>query len=118
MTALRINAVMNEAQDIERLASRKLREAGVPVSGTAQARIIQLAHETPGIQPTQLAPLLHQETHSVSSLLNRIEDAGLLERRREREDRRVVHVHLTAAGEALVPLLQGVMQAVEEEMGK
>ena len=116
-TDLRIVDVLNHSRDIETAVEKRLRSEGHALSA-AQVRIILLAHEYPGIQPTVIALYLHQATHSVSGLLNRAEDVGLLERRRGREDRRNVFVHLTAAGEALVPLLQGVMQAVEEEMGK
>jgi DNA-binding MarR family transcriptional regulator len=45
-----------------------------------------------------LAALLLQETHSVSGLLNRLEDRELITRTRDRQDRRVVWVGLTPQG--------------------
>jgi DNA-binding MarR family transcriptional regulator len=45
-----------------------------------------------------LAGLLLQETHSVSGLLNRLEDRDLITRTRDKQDRRVVWVGLTPKG--------------------
>jgi DNA-binding MarR family transcriptional regulator len=65
----------------------------------AQQRILALvyfAKET--LTPSMLAALLLQETHSVSGLLNRLEDRDLITRTRDRQDRRVVWVGLTPEG--------------------
>jgi DNA-binding MarR family transcriptional regulator len=50
------------------------------------------------LTPSMLAALLLQETHSVSGLLNRLEDRDLITRTRDRQDRRVVWVGLTPDG--------------------
>ena len=65
----------------------------------AQQRILALvyfAHEA--LTPSMLAALLLQETHSVSGLLNRLEERDLISRTRDKQDRRVVWVGLTADG--------------------
>jgi len=65
----------------------------------AQQRIlalVYLAKDT--LTPSMLAALLLQETHSVSGLLNRLEDRDLVTRSRDKQDRRVVWVGLTPAG--------------------
>jgi DNA-binding MarR family transcriptional regulator len=65
----------------------------------AQQRILAMvyfAKET--LTPSMLAALLLQETHSVSGLLNRLEDRDLITRTRDKQDRRVVWVGLTASG--------------------
>lgn len=53
------------------------------------------------LTPSMLAALLVQETHSVSGLLNRLEDRDLITRERDRHprhDQRVVWVDLTSNG--------------------
>lgn len=45
------------------------------------------------------------DTGSMTRMLDRLEQKGLLRRERSAEDRRVVHLRLTAAGEALYPQL-------------
>ncbi len=49
-------------------------------------------------EPRQLAQLAAVTRSSVSSVLNTLEDAGLVQRRRESADRRVVTVDLTRQG--------------------
>jgi DNA-binding MarR family transcriptional regulator len=60
----------------------------------AQQRILALVY----FSKEALTPSLVQETHSVSGLLNRLEDRDLITRTRDKQDRRVVWVGLTAAG--------------------
>lgn len=65
----------------------------------AQERILALVYFAKDpLTPSMLAALLLQETHSVSGLLNRLEDRDLITRTRDRQDRRVVWVGLTAKG--------------------
>jgi MarR family transcriptional regulator, organic hydroperoxide resistance regulator len=65
----------------------------------AQQRILALVYfAKENLTPSMLAALLLQETHSVSGLLNRLEDRDLITRTRDRQDRRVVWVGLTTAG--------------------
>ena len=65
----------------------------------AQERILGLVYFAKDpLTPSMLAALLLQETHSVSGLLNRLEDRDLITRTRDRQDRRVVWVGLTAKG--------------------
>ena len=59
----------------------------------AQQRILALVYfAKENLTPSMLAALLLQETHSVSGLLNRLEDRDLITRTRDRQDRRVVWV--------------------------
>ena len=65
----------------------------------AQQRILALVFfAKESLTPSMLAGLLLQETHSISGLLNRLEDRNLVTRTRDRRDRRVVWVGLTSAG--------------------
>jgi MarR family transcriptional regulator, organic hydroperoxide resistance regulator len=65
----------------------------------AQQRILALVYfAKENLTPSMLAALLLQETHSVSGLLNRLEDRDLITRTRDRQDRRVVWVGLTPEG--------------------
>jgi DNA-binding MarR family transcriptional regulator len=65
----------------------------------AQQRILALVYfARENLTPSMLAALLLQETHSVSGLLNRLEDRDLITRTRDKQDRRVVWVGLTPKG--------------------
>jgi DNA-binding MarR family transcriptional regulator len=54
------------------------------------------------LRPTDLASLMERSPNSVSMLVDRMVKAGLVRRTRDRSDRRVVNVSLTAKGENAV----------------
>ena len=88
----------------------------------AQARILALAYYAKEqITPSILAALLIQENHSVSGLLNRLEDRDLITRTRDRRDRRVVWVGLTSEGqkvaEEAIGLVVGISKEFESALG-
>jgi DNA-binding MarR family transcriptional regulator len=86
--------------DAANVAQRSLeKRLGHLKLSVAQQRILALVYfAKESLTPSMLAALLLQETHSVSGLLNRLEDRDLITRSRDRQDRRVVWVGLTPAG--------------------
>lgn len=86
--------------DAANVAQRSLeKRLGDLKLSVAQQRILALVHVArEELTPSMLAALLLQETHSVSGLLNRLEDRKLITRTRDKQDRRVVWVGLTPAG--------------------
>lgn len=82
---------------IQKAVERRLQAIGL---GSAQQRILALLRTSGPLTPSVLGALILQETHSISGLLNRLEDERhLITRTRDRKDRRVVWVSLTAEGE-------------------
>ena len=73
-------------------------ENAVGVSGAQLWALAEVAN-TGGLTISQISArmALHQST--TSNLLDKLETKGLIERRRSREDRRVVTVHATPLGE-------------------
>ena len=51
---------------------------------------------------TELAERMQLDHHSAVGLIDRTEERGLVRREQDREDRRQVNIHVTAAGEALL----------------
>jgi len=93
-----MNAV-DAANVAQRWLEKRLRHLKLSL---AQQRILALvyyaAEGKQQLTPSMLAGLLLQETHSVSGLLNRLEDRDLITRTRDKQDRRVVWVGLTQKG--------------------
>jgi DNA-binding MarR family transcriptional regulator len=58
--------------------------------------------ERPGPTVGEVAEYLALRHHSAVGLVDRAEAAGLVERRRDEKDHRVVHLCLTASGEARI----------------
>lgn len=97
----------------ERLLERQLLPLSISVP---QYRTLELVALNPGITPSAIAGQLFQETHSVSGLLNRLEDRDLIERRRDHHDRRVVGVFITAAGAKLIESGREVIEGLDREL--
>lgn len=79
---------------------RALEEA-CGVSG-AQIWILSAIAETPGITVSQLGKTLSVHVSTVSNMLDKLAKAGLVERLRREDDRRVVNLNLTAEGQAVL----------------
>ncbi|HEX5370693.1 MAG TPA: MarR family transcriptional regulator [Dehalococcoidia bacterium] len=83
----------------------------------AQQRILALVFfAKESLTPSMLAALLLQETHSVSGLLNRLEDRDLITRTRDRQDRRVVWVGLTDSGRKVAEEAISIVLAMSKEL--
>ena len=57
--------------------------------------------EADGLSQAELGRRIELNPAAVVAVVNALEEAGLVERRRTREDRRVYHVFLTATGRKL-----------------
>lgn len=64
-----------------------------------------------------IADRLHLSANAISPLLERLEQGELIARRRDKADRRVVHIDLTERGHALQSLAFDAQQAVECRTG-
>lgn len=77
-----------------------LKQAGLPALGWYDV-LLELERAAPnGLRPFELEKKLLLEQYNLSRLLERIEQAGYLERRRTEEDGRGYRLFLTAAGKA------------------
>lgn len=76
-------------------AKKLARETGLTVS---QLLVLELLSGQDGLTPGQLARTLGLAHATVTNVLDRLEARGLIARRRDAGDRRVVLVGLTAAG--------------------
>lgn len=72
-----------------------------------------------GAGPTvgELAALLHLESNTVTPLLKRLETAGLVARRRDADDERVVHIALTGEGRSVAAELGCVPETMVAATG-
>jgi DNA-binding MarR family transcriptional regulator len=98
---------------LERTSGRMDRRFGV----TAQQRvIIRCVGSYPGITAGQLARVLNVDPGTVSAALRRLEDRGLLSRRRDPGDNRRVSLGLTQKGRALSAPTVGTVEAAVEKL--
>lgn len=93
----------------------------LPVRKNAMVLLMFLHHhlteEIQGIQPSELGELLQLTRPTVTTLVNSLEEHGLVERINDEDDRRVVFVRPTEQGVALVEQAkQGFAKRIGEIM--
>jgi MarR family transcriptional regulator, organic hydroperoxide resistance regulator len=87
-----------------RVTAARVAEHGVTMT---QYFLLRQLWENDGLQQRDIARQLDVPEPALASLLDALEAAGLVVRKRSTSDRRRTHVHVTAAGKSLRdPLLQ------------
>ena len=99
-----------------RLHQRRLAQklAGVDVTPT-QLTVLRVLWEGDGRAISQLAAHSHADAPTMTGIVDRLERLGLVERRRHARDRRVITLHLTAAGRQLQGELPRLQAATDQE---
>jgi DNA-binding MarR family transcriptional regulator len=93
---------------LERLSSRMERTLSITAS---QRFIVRCVGKYPGMTAGQLATILHLDRGSVSAALRRLENQGLLQRRRDSRDRRRITLGLTLKGRAMDVARSGTVES-------
>jgi DNA-binding MarR family transcriptional regulator len=84
---------------------------------TGQQRLmIRCVGKYPGMTSSQLAAHFHLDPGTVSIALNRLEQKGLLERRRSAQDRRRVTLGLTALGRKVDGEVTGITELAVKKL--
>lgn len=84
----------------------------------AQWKPLMLLHSGLATTAIELARRMDVDAGAITRLLDRLEAKGLLERVRSEADRRVVHLRLTAAGEAASAQVPYVLASVNNDFLK
>ncbi|WP_341633680.1 MarR family winged helix-turn-helix transcriptional regulator [Sphingomonas agri] len=74
----------------------------------AQWKVLFRLTRQPGLRQIELADMLDIEPITLSRIVDRLEDGGLVERVADPADRRVWRLHVTARAQPLVEKLRGV----------
>lgn len=96
---------------IRRFYDRRASALGVT---TAQWRVLAWLGHEPGLKQVELAERLDVEPITACRILDRLEEAGLVERQRDPGDRRAWRLVLTAKAE---PILERLRSLAEEMAG-
>jgi len=76
----------------------ELDQALAPGLTSGQLHVLEILREREPMKPSDFLPLLETTPAAVTTLLDRMERGGLVERRRDERDRRIVWVHMTDLG--------------------
>lgn len=95
--------------DVARLIRRRFDERARAVGATrAQWKTLFVLSRNEGLNQGALADLLEVEPITLGRMIDRLEDAGLVERRRDPNDRRAWRIHLTEAARPKIAQLQAL----------
>ena len=106
--------IVETARLIRREANRR---AAVLGATKAQWRVLaHLKRAGDGARQVELADSLDVEPITLCRMIDRLEDAGLVERRRDEHDRRAWRIHLTGAAAPMLVKLEEMGKAFNAEM--
>ena len=105
LSAAEYLALAEFRHQLERFLQRRRRAARQAGLQPKQYQLMLAVKGTPkGQRPTvgEIAERLQIQNHSVVELVDRLEKRRYIERQRDSDDRRVVHLNLTPSGEAVL----------------
>lgn len=91
--------IMDVARLLKTYADQRARQFGI---SRAQWAVLIRIERTEGLKQSELAELLDLQPISLTRLLDRLADNGLIERRADPNDRRANRLYLTAAAKPLL----------------
>lgn len=103
--------------DIARLMRKRfdIRARRIGVT-RAQWHTLSILKRNEGCNQGMLADLLEVEPITVGRMIDRLEDAGLVERRRDPADRRVWRIHLTEKAQPVLIELRAIADTMIDEV--
>ena len=90
------------------------RAANVGVTG-AQWKVLLKLTRKPGLRQAELADMLDVEPITLSRIIDRLEEAGLVERAADPTDRRAWQLHVTAKAKPVVAKLMAIADEMTAE---
>ena len=100
------------ARAIRRLFDQRVSTMGVTRS---QWRVLARLKREPNLRQVELAERLDMEPITLCRIVDRLEEAGLVERKTDPSDRRAWLLELTAKADPVVKQLRGVAHGIAEE---
>ncbi len=102
--------------DVSRLMRRRFDDRARQIGVTrAQWRTLTMVNRNEGINQGKLAELLEVEAITLCRMVDRLEEAGHLERRRDPQDRRAWKIYLTDSARPLIDQLRTIADALFDQ---
>ncbi len=103
----------DSARLLRRAFDARVRTLGMT---SRQARLLLILHVTEGENQGYYAELLEVEPISLTRMVDRMEEAGLIERRRDPADRRAWRLFLTDRSRCVIDKVRDCLTGLEDEM--
>ena len=98
------------ALDHQLQSASKRMEAGAGVTGP-QRLVLRIVGRFPGISAGEVSQILHLHPSTLTGILRRLSDHGLIERRADPSDARRALLHLTARGRGIDGVRTGTVSS-------
>ncbi len=109
-----VHQLVRTCKSLRDLIHARMEEIGLP---RGQGMILRRVGEMEGLTQTEVARQALLRSATLTRALQRMEHAGLIERRPDPEDQRVFRVYLTAQGRDRLQAVQAVWQELDRELG-
>ncbi len=110
-----VHALARACKGLRDLLHARMEAIGLP---RGQGMILRRIGEEEGLPQTELAQRAMIRAATLTRLLQRLEQAGLVERRPDPRDQRMVRVFLTAHGRAKLRQVQAIWQDIERDLSE
>ena len=97
---------------VQKAIMRRLRDTGL---SPGQPKVLEYLEDHDGSRPGEIARACHIEPPSLTSILSRMERAGLITRSGPSDDRRSVRISATELGKSLTGRISDEFAAIEQE---
>ena len=104
--------IMANQMLVQRGLLERLKETGLTIG---QPKVLDYLKEHDGSNQKEIAKACFLEAGSLTSILNRMEEKGLVERRMLNGNRRSFHVFLTESGKKSQKLVEEMFAEIEKE---
>ncbi len=118
-------AIMNQADnrsfaylllDVTRLLRKHFDRRAAPLGLTrSQWRALKAIHRHPGVSQAELADLLELEPIPVGRVIDRLQQAGFVERRADPKDRRRWRLHHTDKANAVIDEMETIASVLRDD---
>src|SRR5215475_8085679 len=103
--------IMDVARLLKTYADQRARQFGI---SRAQWAVLMRIDRNEGLKQTELADMLDLQPITLTRLLDRLSENGLIERRADPDDRRAKRLFLTPAARPLLERLSGLGEDIME----
>ncbi|MBN8501536.1 MAG: MarR family transcriptional regulator [Sphingomonadales bacterium] len=103
----------DSARLLRRAFDARVRQLGMT---SPQARLLLMLHVSEGENQGFYAERLEVEPISLTRMIDRMEESGLIERRRDPADRRAWRLHLTNRSRQVIDQVRASLTGLEDEM--
>ena len=112
MKELFLTKLAESSRLVRRAFDARARAIGVT---RPQWQVLSVLHRRPGVNQGAVADLLDVDPITVCRMVDRLQEAELVERRADPADRRTWRLHLTARGESIALQLRPLADALQDD---